>query len=178
MLGLKGLDLSRQGGVFSPTRVHRYLWWTPLQLDLLRPRRGTCLFCMLNPSKADERRRDPTVERCRGFAMSLGCSLLMVANLYAWRATDKDQLCVVDDPVGPDNDEAIRVAAAAADLVVVGWGDGPAKLDITPRARQVVELIGRPALCLGTTEAGMPRHPLYIPGAFEPVPYVLPPLAT
>lgn len=170
---LKLLD-EPTGAVFSddPDRKYRYLLWRWIpQPSLLERCRGICLFHMLNPSTADEKKLDPTVRRALGYATRWGCTSLVVTNTYGWRSTDKRALRNLEDPVGPDNDAWITVAAALADIVVVGWGDGPAGMDITPRVRSVMKLIRRPAVCLGITDAGNPRHPLYRPADFEPIPY-------
>ena len=50
--------------------------------------RGPALFIMLNPSTADAELDDPTIRRCRGFAKAWDCAGIVVANLYALRATD------------------------------------------------------------------------------------------
>lgn len=50
---------------------------------------GPCAtFVMLNPSTADETIDDPTIRRCRNFAIREGCGGLVVVNLFAYRATD------------------------------------------------------------------------------------------
>lgn len=161
-----------EGAVFAPDRKHRYLLWRRiLQCDLLMPARGICLFNMLNPSTADESEEDPTVRRTIDYASRWGCSTLIVTNMYGWMSTDKEALCGLPDPVGRDNDLWIAAAAAAADIVIAAWGNGPSKLDIRPRARHVLRLIDRPTMCLGITEEGNPWHPLYRPKTFQPIPY-------
>lgn len=123
---------------------------------------GTVLFVMLNPSTADERQDDPTIRRCVRFAQSWGFAQLLVGNLYALRATDPWELFAAEDPVGPGNDERLRVMAARAQEIVVAWG---ATLHPQPeRVRHVLELLKsyRVAWCLGQTKGLHPRHPLYV----------------
>lgn len=123
----------------------------------------TVLWVLANPSSADEERDDPTVRRCVSFARSAGSGGLLLVNLRAWRATDPRRLAEAPEPVGPDNDAAIRTAlAATTGAVVVAWG---VQRDAA-RVRTVFDLLGdRPTVCLGVTRGGHPRHPLYVPGS-------------
>ena len=47
---------------------------------------------MLNPSTADEVRLDPSCTRARVYAERWGFGGLIVTNLFAWRATDPDEM--------------------------------------------------------------------------------------
>lgn len=123
-------------------------------------------WIMLNPSRADETADDPTIRRCVRFAQAAGCSAIAVANLYAWRTQNPRELRQTADPIGPDNDAWIRAAvrAAAGGPVAAAWG---ARAE-SARVLAVLELLTscclqHPLQCLGTTAAGHPRHPLYLP---------------
>jgi len=158
------LDLECQSATFSKCGLYRYdlrrIW---------RPDARPLLWIMLNPSTADAVVDDPTVKRCTRFAVQWGHGGIVVCNLFAFRSTKPEGLLTVDDPVGLDkNDEVIAREAAEAYQVVVAWGSHG---DFMGRGRQVYELIrekvGRSPLCLGTTKAGEPRHPLYVPKTKE-----------
>jgi hypothetical protein len=151
------------GAAFSPDRRYRYRLWR--RWDRSRP---VVTFVMLNPSTADERRDDPTIRRCIGFARRWGFGGAEVVNLFALRATDPRELRTVRDPVGPENDRHIRRAIARAALVVLAWGTHGA---VAQRAR-AVGLVASPRRprCLGWTRSGEPRHPLYLPAGAAPVP--------
>ena len=102
----------------------RYRYQLRSQLDggsveepCLRP----VLFVMLNPSTATELKPDPTVTRCMGFARALGASELLVANLFAFRATDRRELLAVEDPVGADNDRLMAAITACCTGVAASW---------------------------------------------------------
>lgn len=130
------------------------------------------VFVMLNPSTADAFVDDPTIVRCRNFAKAWGCDRLIVVNLYALRSTDPRGLWKAEDPVGPENDAHLEDAAyTAAEYdgpLVAAWGAN-AKPD---RVAQVLALPGMERLmALGTTKAGAPRHPLYLPGTARPEPW-------
>ncbi len=118
------------------------------------------VFVMLNPSTADAELDDPTIRRCRRFAVDNGYTGIVVVNLYAYRATKPTDLFLADDPVGKENDRFISAAALIGDICCA-WG---ANADPV-RAGQVVSLIGAAggkSLCLGITTNGSPRHPLYV----------------
>jgi hypothetical protein len=49
--------------------------------------------------------------------------------------------------------------------------DGESLIDALTRELLRRLLPGKPVFCLGTSKAGAPRHPLYVPGNFVPVEY-------
>ena len=120
------------------------------------------LWIMLNPSKADDEIDDNTIRRCIAFSRDWGADGLRVVNLFALRATDPDELTRHPDPIGPQNDATLRLTAQASHelggRVICAWGAHPMA---AYRARMVRPLLGD-AVCLGTTKAGAPRHPLYV----------------
>lgn len=148
------------GAVFSACGTWRYLLWRTGRAQ------GRLLgMGLLNPSRADAARDDPTIRQCRARATRNGLSGLLVWNLFAFRATLPADLRRAAAPVGPDNDAAIDLALELCPRTVIAWGNhgahrgrGPAVLD---RCRES----GVPLLSLGTTAQGHPRHPLYLPAA-------------
>ena len=120
-------------------------------------------FVMLNPSTATELRNDPTVERCERRARALGFGAFRVTNIFAFRATDPRDMRACPEPVGrPENDDAIRDAAAWADAVVCAWGTHGAHLDRGPEVERLLRHAGHALTTLGLSKAGHPKHPLYI----------------
>jgi hypothetical protein len=123
------------------------------------------LFVMLNASTADCYDDDPTVRRCIDFARRQGYDGLGVLNLYGLRSTDPKALLTAPDPVGPDNDDYLRLSLTERVRrglpVVAAWG-----VNASPdRVAQVLDLVpGVDWRCLGHTKAGAPRHPLYVRG--------------
>lgn len=137
--------------------------------------RRRVLFVMLNPSTADMMRDDPTIRKCKGFADRWGYRELEVANLFAYRATDPRALAKADDPVGPDNDGAIRFTMSQADEIVVAWGRSCPR-NLRSRTHVVAALLatsGKPVRCLGTTQDGQPRHPLMLAYETPLIPFAL-----
>ena len=156
---------SRAGAEFDGTGAYRYSLWR--EWDSLRP---IVAFVMLNPSTADTAKDDPTIRRCASFARSWGFGSMEVVNLFAYRTSEPRRLLHAPEPVGPANDGYLLDAASRAHTLIVGWGVHGGLLD---RGREVLGLLaGRSQLhCLGFTQAGQPRHPLYIRRETVPVPF-------
>jgi hypothetical protein len=144
---------------FSPDRRHRYSLvhrWNPLFGDRL------ILWIGLNPSTADEQQLDPTLTRIRSFSQREGFDGFWMANLFGLRTPYPKEMMADPDPVGPGNDAALLEAADRCERIVAAWGAGG---DFQGRATAVAKLLsGRELWCLGTTQDGQPRHPLYVAG--------------
>jgi hypothetical protein len=158
--GARGLELVESGvggAVFSPCRRWRYLLW---RID--NPRGGLLGMGLLNPSTADASRDDPTIRRCRAQVPRARLSGLLVWNLFALRATLPADLKRAVDPIGPDNDEAIALSLGLARRTILGWGahGGHCGRDAEVLAR--CQASGAMLRALGFTDAGAPRHPLYL----------------
>ncbi len=125
-------------------------------------------FVLLNPSTADRFDDDPTIRRCVGFARCWGFDRLLVVNLFALRATRPADLKLARDPVGAGNDREILRACREAELVVLGWGNHGRHMGRGAIVRR--RLSGFAPRCLGVTNLGEPRHPLYLPGDAAPSP--------
>jgi hypothetical protein len=124
-------------------------------------------FGMLNPSTADAIDDDATIIRCLSRAERLGFGSLIVWNLFALRATNPNELKISIDPIGPLND--IRIIAeleaciSGKGVVVAAWGNHGALLSRNQNVMKLLRKRGIKLRCLGTTAAGHPRHPLYVP---------------
>lgn len=153
---------TRSCAVYSRCGAYRYALtreWAPgLRL----------LFVMLNPSTADERRNDPTVERCQRRAIALGYGGFRVVNLFAYRATRPADLKAAPAPVGPDNDSQIMAGARWADAVLCAWGVHGAHQGRSVRVEALLRRTDTPIYHLGLTKSGAPRHPLYVAYATLP----------
>ena len=92
-----------------------------------------------------------------------------MTNLFGLVSTDSDQLSTVDDPVGPENDCYILLAATETRKVVVAWGilGGHQK-----RCQTVLKMLTCfDVMCLKKTKEGYPIHPLYVAGDTELISY-------
>ena len=90
---------------------------------------GVVNFIMLNPSTADDNFDDPTIRRCVGFAKRWGYSGISVTNLFAYRATDPNDLIKLlmtnggfRLAVGEENTVHLGREAKNAQLIVCAWG--------------------------------------------------------
>lgn len=157
--------------MISPDGLYRY-WLGRKWGDDAR-----AVFIMLNPSTADGRVDDPTIRRCMGFAKREGCGGIEVINLYALRATKPVHLLDHPDPEGPDNPLSWAQTlypdprgGGAPAFVVAAWGafsdsDLPESVALRGCSAELV--------CLGTTQQGAPRHPLYVKADAPLVPYAV-----
>lgn len=132
------------------------------------------LFVMLNPSKADAEIDDPSIRKCVGFAQRNGYGGIIVVNLYAYRATDPNELRIAGYPVGERNDAHILAAAwdvtARGGRTVVAWG---ANASGSARAAAVLEMLEQiaPVYTLRVLADGTPGHPLMLPYSCKITPY-------
>ncbi|MEZ6243679.1 MAG: DUF1643 domain-containing protein [Phycisphaerales bacterium] len=157
----------RGWATFDETRAYRYT----LHRRWASGGRRVC-FCLLNPSTADEFVLDPTLTRCLGFAQRWGFAAMEVVNIFALRSTDPAALRGHEDPVGGENDKAIRRAVRRSDLVVAGWGTHG---ELRGRGAAVGMMLANlcEPVCLGVTAAGHPKHPLYLRADTEAVAFTL-----
>jgi hypothetical protein len=142
------------GAEFSGCRQYRYGLWRVW--DINKPR---VMFIGLNPSTADETADDPTIRRCINFAKLWGYGGLYMTNLFAFRATNPKVMMAWREPVGVDNDEALIRYRDKSALIIAAWGACELAID---RGGVVAQLLGTDLHCLGRTQSGAPRHPLYV----------------
>lgn len=167
MSAIDSLFPDTYGAVFSPCRKYRYALWR-----VWNPEKPLCMFLMLNPSTADEFKNDPTVERCQRRAIQMGYGGLHVGNIFAWRSTDPDALYSLDDPIGPENDQAIVEAASKAGIVICGWGKHG---NLNNRGLAILDLLRHHQItphALTLNGDGTPGHPLYIGYEIQPAPMI------
>jgi hypothetical protein len=129
------------------------------------------LFIMLNPSTATATKSDHTMRKCVGFARWWGCGGIVIANLFAYRATKPTVMKAHADPVGEHNDELLRILAGIwTGPRIAAWGNHGAHQDRDIAVRDTFAttpefVTMRPAAlsCLGVNTSGQPQHPLMLP---------------
>lgn len=134
-----------------------------------RWRRGNKLlvFLMLNPSTADENGPDPTVRRCINFAKANDYDGVIVLNVYPLISTDpKGIKGELSRRAAHYNEQFIHKVSRKHRTVVVAWG-GDCKTPAEQMRRKIKTYGFKMVLCLGTTKAGQPRHPLYLANKTE-----------
>lgn len=155
---------------FSEDRRYRYTLWRQWG-DLFIPDNKFVAFCCLNPSTADETLDDPTIRRCVGFSKRWGYSAFCMVNLFAFRATDPNDMKLAQDPIGPDNNEWIQRIAEQSSLFICGWGCHGSWRKRDAEVISRLKMGAVPLMKLGSlTQEGYPRHPLYLSGALDPEP--------
>lgn len=149
-----------KGAIFSSCRTWRYTLWR----DFTPEAYPTMNVIGLNPSTATERVDDPTIRRCIGFAKWLHCGRFVMTNLFAYRATDPQEMMDMHRfAQGVKNDEHILVEAMRAQIVVAAWGVHGA---FRGRGKEVLKLLDQNGIvvhCFGLTKDGYPKHVLYLP---------------
>lgn len=123
------------------------------------------VVCMLNPSKADHQRNDPTVLALIHFAKLWGYGGVLIINLFSYRSSSPAEMMAAGGTAfGPDNALTIErtfvFARHAGVPILAAWGNGGDHEDraewFCGRARMhMVDLI-----CLGRTKDGHPKHPM------------------
>ena len=156
---------------FSPCRTWRYR----LAFDFAEPLEGRTdarrlAFIGLNPSTAEAWTLDPTVFKVARLAHRMGLAGLDVFNAFGLVSTDPKGLKDADDPNGPGNDAALS-SIPRDDVILAAWG---VHAGLGDRFARLQELLPSSLVCLGTTKAGFPRHPLYVAESVEPEPYTFP----
>lgn len=166
--------------IFSQDRTYRYRLW-----QVWNPAKPRVLYVMLNPSTADEKVNDPTVERCYRRALKMPeFGGFEVVNLFALRSTYPQALYEHLRPIDDGeiingegaNDSHIWHATSHAGMVICGWGEhGKYKARSTAVRNLLLHatnIANRIPLCaLKINASGEPAHPLYIPYSAQPIPY-------
>jgi hypothetical protein len=153
------------GAIFSDDRVYRYSLWR--KWSLLDRNSRSLIFIGLNPSTANENKDDPTIRRCVGFAKREGFGGMVMLNLFAYISTNPDDMTLQFDSIGPDNDQTIKSFDGCGNKFVACWGHW----DFAERIVTVMRMITQPIYCLGVTQKGSPRHPLYLKSDAELIPW-------
>ena len=123
-------------------------------------------FFGVNPSTADASLDDATVRKWRGFVQRWGGSRFIVGNVFAYRATDVNELATCEDAFGEHIGDHITDIITEADILVPCWGNTskvPPRLQFGFDAMMDALLSShKPVKCFGLTASGDPKHPLFL----------------
>ena len=128
----------------------------------------TVTFVCLNPSTADADKDDPTIRRCINFSKDWGCGGLYMVNLFAFRATDPNDMKQAVDPIGPDNNMWLREIAFKSNIIIAGWGNDGAFKNRDSEVKNFLAQIKK-LQYLKLTKQGHPWHPLYLKKNLTPI---------
>jgi len=167
---------SISGAVLSADQAYRYWLWRIWDRSL-----PLLVVCMFNPSTADHRKDDQTIGRCCHFAKAWGYGGILVINLWALRSSEPSMVRSVDpeDAWGDAQPQAwanaIEIARRQETPILAAWGNLGLEDDFNPFLDAAD---GVPLICLGTTESGMPKHPMArgkhrVPDRQQPIDLVL-----
>lgn len=129
---------------------------------------STLGFVMLNPSTADGEQDDPTIRKCIGFAQRLGFGAIRVVNLFAYRATDPQNLKAAGYLVGEENDAHIERAAREVGALICAWGSNAKNLSRPLEVMRLIKVMGIQPKALKINSGGIPAHPLMLPYTCQP----------
>lgn len=159
----------QKSAVLSECRTWRY------KLERVWGEGSRLVVIGVNPSTADEIEDDATVKKCMSYASAWGHDGLIMLNLYAYRSRHQEVMQNASDPIGPDNDYWIErtVKSSNSGMVLAAWGNGGLGMPREERHEDIEALIRKHAYlyCLGLTQWGAPKHPLYLSKDLKPVLY-------
>ncbi|WP_276624478.1 DUF1643 domain-containing protein [Syntrophomonas wolfei] len=144
---------------------YRYLLTVPLNNKVNKK----ILVIMKNPSKANKRISDLTINRVLTFCYKEGYSKVFIMNLYSYYATDSKELAQLMKngqevkAIGANNDKVLKSVLKNVDEIIVAWGSNTFGLtkQYKQRIRQVINLIKDKNLYYVEASAGKgwyPRH--------------------
>jgi hypothetical protein len=130
------------------------------------------LWILMNPSVANLDHSDPTLIKTGKYSRAWGFGGQLVGNVHAYRATNSNDMLKVDDPVGPENDNALVEMAKRSKLIVLAYGIPPKKL--SQRGIHVAKLLAKihDLHYLKLNIDGSPSHPLYLPVNLQPQKFI------
>lgn len=126
------------------------------------------LFIGLNPSTADAEEDDPTIRRLIRFATDWDFGGMLMGNLFAYRATDPEDLINCEEPVGRFNNYWLEIMSQKVGIKVACWGTHGTFLK---RDKQVLSMLDS-LFIFGLTKEDMPKHPLYLRADTKLVPWI------
>lgn len=156
--------LHRGRAIFSKCRRYRYVLERRWDLDL-----PVFVAVLLNPSKADATRNDPTTTFMLNIARRYGCGSYIAVNLFAFVGTDPRSMTSATDPIGEYNNQILYRYVERSDVLLVAWGTHGTHRD---RDLAVIPIVAPyEPLCFGLTKDGHPRFPRALPSTVELIQY-------
>lgn len=145
--------------IFDETYNHRFK--LICSWDEESPR---CLFIMLNPSTADMKECDRTLDKCIKIARNNDFGSLAVVNLFSLRTPEPNVLLQSKVKTLPKNLENVKIAIDEADMIIAAWGEKGAWFNATYPVLKYLEDNNRDIYYLEANRYGFPMHPLFLKG--------------
>ena len=122
-------------------------------------------FVGLNPSTADDKEDDPTINKCISYCKNWKFGGFYMVNLFAFRTAYPEELLLANDQIGVENDEHLENVFGKVDKVICCWGNTGT---LKGRNSEVLKKISQP-YCLNINISGEPTHPLYQKWDLKPI---------
>ncbi len=88
-----------------------------------------------------------------------------MANIFAYRTKSPGIMKKASDPVGPQNDQYLKMLNMGAGITICAWGTHGSHQN---RESEVLAYLKNPH-CLTITNKGHPGHPLYLKKNLKPI---------
>lgn len=118
-------------------------------------------FLMLNPSKANSIRLDPTVTRCTKRALNLGYDMIVVSNLYPFISTDPKLLKKNKGNLRL-NFKIIEEIVKFSSVNILAYGNYKDNFQYSEIIKEIFKNQDKTAYCLEVNSDNSPAHPLYL----------------
>ena len=144
-----------------------------LEIDLQAPGRQTWVVIQKNPSRANTRVSDHTINRVLNYLernrlrtpVLAGIGRVVFLNLIPWYETYSDRLVRKENTLSdPENLQAIKASLKGGNPCIIAWGNPPAGLSkpyeaLSDQVLKLLENFGNPTYHVGPlTRLGYPRH--------------------
>ena len=113
------------------------------------------LYIMLNPSKADDKKDDPTIRRLINFTKKFNYGGFLVGNIFTKITPNPKEIDKSKGISGRNLEELLKLINTV-DQIVYAWGN------TIEEPQFLKELVLSPK-CFGKNFNGTPKHPLYLP---------------
>lgn len=113
------------------------------------------LYIMLNPSKADDKKDDPTIRRLVNFTKKFNYGGFLVGNIFTTITPNPKEIDKSKGISGRNLEELLKLINTV-DQIVYAWGN-------TIEEPQLLKELVLSPKCFGKNFNGTPKHPLYLP---------------
>ena len=110
---------------------------------------------MLNPSKADDKKDDPTIRRLVNFTKKFNYGGFLVGNIFTTITPNPKEIDKSKGISGRNLEELLKLINTV-DQIVYAWGN-------TIEEPQLLKELVLSPKCFGKNFNGTPKHPLYLP---------------